>query len=160
MGRCQVKIALDIDGTLADFVSGFRTWCGRDLPEPRTYDFARAWDMPYWRELLRGAQREGLYRNLEPNRKAMAWLRHFRGDTVTIVTARPKSAYVDTLEWLRTHEVPFDITIMGVGSERCDLDVDLWIDDNPTILGRLHQEKKPYLVSDALYNRHIPGMRL
>lgn len=64
--------------------------------------------------------------------EAISELRRYH--KIVIVTARPEFARDATVEWLGLNGFSYDDLLIGVGSERVDLDVDVLVDDNPNTI--------------------------
>lgn len=133
-----MKIAIDIDGTVADYLGAFQNYMstthGVDLPYPAQYNLNKAWpdlEGRYW-DYHNEAVDDGLLLNIEPYPMAREVIDMLasEGNTIHVVTERVVED--DTLEWLNQsnfifHDISFGTPKHLVGAE-------FIIDDDPLTL--------------------------
>jgi len=139
----DLKIAVDLDGVLAEAMIG---WCelynqrhGKSL----SLEDIRAWDV--WK--LVKIQRDEFFRLLDD-----AWLQWERipvteqdvGEqikllhdfgTVDVVTGRSARTVASAKEWLRAHSIPYDRFVRTESTlAKIRLDYDVFVDDSPALM--------------------------
>lgn len=169
--ECQREIkpvvAIDIDGTLADYHERFINfavdWLGHDYGKPRgqlAYDGTephREWftrvmgvDVTTFRTIKLAFRQGGMKRNMPIYRESVHTVNHVResGAEVWLTTTRPWERFdrvdPDTRHWLSEHKIEFDGLIydddkMQALAERVDpARVVAVVDDLPEVLEEAH----------------------
>lgn len=134
-----MKIGVDVDGVLFDFVGSLRwAWSGEEgptdqYPEPNCWEMWDAWSMAKdaWVEATNGSIARGLFRSGWAYPGALAGIRklHELGHEVHLITARDRNrAGADTADWLSHHNVPYDS--LTFNADKTCRRVDVFIEDN------------------------------
>ncbi len=155
-----MKIALDVDGVLADVIL---CWIERSNRHRRhlTKEQITSWD--FWR--FHGIDRYDFYRELSdcwkgwrtipPTEKNLAEntkrLQEF--GRVDIVTARERSTDGFVRQWLKLHDISYDSYVSVVdGTLKADLDYDVFIDDSPLNASALAEKGRSVLLYGQPWN--------
>ncbi len=160
----MLRIALDVDGVLADTMRlWLRLWNKRS-GQKLGYDELVEWD--FWKrlrisgeefmELMKKAWT--MWRELPPTEpnlsKKVSMLKSF--GRVDIVTARPREVEKYTLRWLEAHRIPYDGYIwMRSSGVKATLDYDVFIDDSPLMVDGCAMRARLLLLYDRPWNRGI-----
>jgi len=91
----QVVHAFDVDDTLTQKPRGFDN---SGLTKDEFFDAARKFPA-------------------DPALVELAQLLHSKGDSIAIATARPANRLLETIDWLKRHDVPFDQIMLSTGKE-------------------------------------------
>lgn len=169
-------VALDIDGTLADYHRWFlmfaELWYGRKMPAPEDinpglplYKFMRTSKAQY-RQCKLAFRQGGLKRSMPAYLGAGELTHHIRrrGAEVWICTTRPylrlDNIDPDTRHWLRRNRIQYDAVIYGPNKYR-DLVKNVGInrvlfvcDDLPEMVEIALKLGLPAYIRDQPYNRH------
>jgi len=184
MGK-QITLAWDIDGTIADFVGGFRDFLVdfqeiplKNLPVPTVYNFHNEWGMEVdaWKNHYRDFVLSGGLRRLQTTQACRSISESlFRarkyGYRNIICTARGtefddigfrKLAELDTKRWLKnkgfTHLIQ-DV-IHCSPSKKKDIDADIYLDDSPFVLESVKLADKIPVCYTQSYNKSYKGKRV
>lgn len=184
MTETQIKpltIAVDLDGTTADYEHALRVSIGRfmDIPEellyehfPAVTDYAmgnNGWHQMDSAEkfiaLHSRAVEEGLFEQMEPYEGASdtLWDFHAQGHFIRIVTARflkPGDRYqvgASTFRFLDKHNIPVDD--IAFTARKTEVIADVYIDDAPKNILELTAAGRTVIIYDQAYNRDLPGLR-
>lgn len=134
-----MRIAVDMDGVLADFDKGWIDAYNEDFPSesPLKYKHIQDWDalltlthFKNYNEWWHWAQTEhhDLFLNLEPLPGAVRGVQHLsRQNDICIVTSKPRWAAGHPVDWLEKHKVPFDE--LHIMTKKWFLKCDVYIDD-------------------------------
>jgi uncharacterized protein len=152
----KLKIALDVDGVLADVIESWLSYNNKIRPtisksQISEWDFWKNHDInkfDFYNELSICWKS---WENIPPteNNIASATKQLSNIGTVDIVTARDDSTHDDVKKWLKLHNIDFN-NYVGVleGVEKSKLDYDIFIDDSPlNAKSMLEQEKSVILYS-------------
>jgi len=134
-----LKIALDVDGVLADVIHAWLSYNNSMRPTISKSDISE-WD--FWKKHNIG--KFDFYAELSMCWKSWKTIPPTENDlfqaskelakmgTVDIVTAREDSTHEDVKNWLKMHNIIFK-NYVGVkeGPEKAKLDYDVFIDDSP-----------------------------
>lgn len=110
-----MRICVDIDGILADFVGEFlphlnqKFGCDLTREDVICYSFAKVINVPSEQvgNLITQLGNEGLYVRLQPVTGAVTAMRQLnKNHEVNLVTDRPIERHNDTVEWLNAHGIP------------------------------------------------------
>lgn len=176
MGANKPVVAVDIDGTLADYHGWFtrfaELWTGRSMPSP--LDNTDGIPLYKWLGMSKKTYREcklayrqgGMKRSMPCYPGSAELLRYMRksGCEVWICTTRPylrlDNIDPDTRHWLRRNHIPYDGVIFGehkyrelvkiVGRER----VLMVLDDLPEMIAQTVALSIPGVLRDQPYNRY------
>lgn len=175
-----MRIGIDIDGVLADYVEHMRTVATTQgikvdpLGGPRTYSMVEpGWftDDHQWarcHEIVTGElERTPLLDAFAP--EALARLRS-RGHHLVVMTARraPTGAGYSqadvvqaTQAWLERHRIQaHEVVFNDHRTPRHELELDLALDDSPEQIAALHAAGVPTVIRDQPYNRHLSQARI
>jgi len=164
-----LRIALDLDGVLADTMKLWLRLWNRRTGQDLSYEELSEWD--FWRrlglgedefmEMLNEAWR--MWRSLPPTEpnlsEKVSRLRSL--GRIDIVTARSRETERYALMWLEAHRVPYDGYIWVRSSRlKPKLDYDVFIDDSPLIVDGLIARGRMLLLYDRPWNRSVSEDRL
>lgn len=171
-GRPPV-IGLDLDGTAANLIAPLRTRvaAARDipaheaeqhLPDPDNYSMwkaTKAWfaDLDDFNDHFKKAEVEGIYREMPPINGVHEVISELRtlGFDVQVVTARSSDFNYDTRAWLDAQGLPVS-DIHNPGTDKHTLPhIDVFIDDSPHVIEKLHSNDRKVVIFDQAYNRHL-----
>ena len=160
----MLRIALDVDGVLADTMRlWIRLW-NREKGQKLSYEDLAEWD--FWKELgissdefmrmMNKAWR--MWREIPPTEPNLAEkvskIKSF--GKLDILTARPRETEKYTLRWLEAHRIPFDEYVWIESSRlKPNLSYDVFIDDSPRLVEGCILQRKLLLLYDRPWNRGI-----
>jgi len=159
-----MKIALDVDGVLADIIFVWLDQYNNTHKKSITSDDIVQWD--FWKEF--GYDKYRFYEELsncwsrwidvpptEQDITATVEKLHSVG-VVDIVTARDASSTKYVKKWLEHNKIKYnDYVAVMRGSDKADLDYDIFIDDSPRNVVRIASKGKNALLYDQPWNRSI-----
>ena len=155
-----MKIALDVDGVLADVIhvwlsynNKFRTTISKsDISE---WDFWKKYSIDkfdFYEELSMCWKS---WKTIPPTESDISYASRelSKVGTVDIVTARDNSTHKDVKNWLKMHNITFK-NYVGVieGTEKAKLDYDIFIDDSPINAKHMLATGKPVIIYDQPWN--------
>ena len=168
-----MRIGIDCDGVLRDFIGAFRKVVAQEYPNQEIPWMVTSWrfekDLPW----LTGAEIKDLYREkfadivfrdaLPIDSRIMEfwalekWAKKENHKLICVTSQWPKIR-CHTLYWLGKHNLNFHEVIFEKGRLKWQKDIDWLIDDSPEnyknwVRGRGND--KNFIVCDALYNRDI-----
>ncbi|HDD42305.1 MAG: hypothetical protein DRN61_02125 [Thaumarchaeota archaeon] len=160
----MLRIALDVDGVLADTMRlWIRLW-NRRSEQKIGYEDLVEWD--FWKKLgISGDEFMKLMSEAwrmwweipptEPNiSEKVAKIKSL--GKLDIVTARPRETEICTLRWLEAHRIPYDDYVWISSSRlKAKLDYDAFIDDSPLIVDGCLMRGKILLLYDRPWNRSV-----
>jgi len=175
-------IGLDLDGTTVIYNHAIARHIIRILglnltedeflarfPNPDTYNFTNWSDIDSFETFKKfhvDAVNNGIYRELEMFDGASAALNKLSaaGHHIRVITSRfvkgGQHAIVvaDTAWSLDKNKIPYkDIMFTA---RKTDVFADVYIDDSPENIIAFQKADRPYIIFDALYNRHLEGPRV
>ena len=164
----MLRIALDLDGVLADTMRLWLKLWNRRTGQELSYDDLIEWD--FWKnlgiseaefmEVMNEAWR--MWKSLpptEPNLSEKVSKLKTLG-RIDIVTARPRETEKYALKWLEEHGVFYDSYVWVRSSRvKSKLDYDVFIDDSPRIVDGCVMRRKMLLLYDRPWNRNISENR-
>lgn len=152
VSRRGMRIGLDVDEVLAEFLRGMLPWLeehyGLDYSwyDMHTYEFYKAWHIPYGeaREYIEAYLESDTFESLDAvpgSREGVASLAE--NHSLVIITSRPRSTREETVDWLHSvYGDVFDEVLVtnghGEGESRSkasyvsEYNVDVHVDDNPS----------------------------
>ncbi len=164
-----MKIALDVDGVLADIIFVWLDEYNKTHKKSVTKDDIMQWD--FWKEL--GYDKYMFYEDL-----SNCWSRwievplmeqgiansveklHSVG-IVDIVTARDTASTKYVKQWLAHNEIKYnDYVAVMRGRDKADLDYDVFIDDSPHNVVRIASKGKNALLYDQPWNKSITDSKI
>ncbi len=164
-----MKIALDVDGVLADIISVWLEQYNKSHKKSVTTEDIVKWD--FWKEL--GFDKYEFYEEL-----SNCWSRwtevppleqgianaveklHSVG-TVHIVTARDAASTKYVKRWLEHNGIKYDDYVPVLrGRDKADLDYDIFIDDSPQNVIGIASKGKNVLLYDQPWNRSVNNQKI
>lgn len=171
----QIVLAVDLDGTCADYVPHMRKiaaeFTGRPiaaLPSEVSYPLTE-WGIrtpKEYEQLHRfGLLRHALFRDMPAIKGASRTLRGFsnEGCRIRIVTSRlcadrhHAETVIQSVNWLDNHKIPYD-DICFV-KKKTDVAADIYIDDSPEQIAQLRESGRYVLCFASFANRDVAGPR-
>ncbi len=155
-----MRIALDVDGVLADVIHSWLSYNNKirtvilksDISE---WDFWKKYNIDkfdFYKELSTCWKS---WKDIPPTENKIS---HASKDlskigTVDIVTAREESTHNDVKNWLKMHGIVFK-NYVGVaeGTEKAKLDYDIFIDDSPINAESMLAQGKSVILYDQPWN--------
>ena len=159
-----MKIALDIDGTLADTMAAWIRHYNERFGESISVEQAKVWS--FWKEL--GISREeyvsifseawSKWKEVSPiesNVGAKVNRLRLLGE-VDIVTGRTSDTIDYVKNWLDYHKISYR-KFVPVNSmrEKVKLGYDVFIDDSPDVADEASKNGLPAMLFDRLWNKHV-----
>ncbi len=159
-----MKIALDLDGTLADIVGLWLEEYNIKNNIKLRYEHITKWDFwinlgytptRFFKELSECWKRWYKVKPIENNISlAVDNLRRF--GKIDIVTARDKESSKYAKEWLKYHNIKHDnFILVEKGTDKAYLDYDIFIDDSPINAQTIASLNKLTLLYDQPWNKGI-----
>jgi len=163
-----LKIALDVDGVLADVIHAWLLYNNKIRTTPILKSDISEWD--FWKRY--NINKFDFYKELSMCWKSWKDIPPTETDlsyaseelskmgTVDIVTAREDSTHGDVRNWLKMHGVVFK-NYVGVseGTEKAKLDYDVFIDDSPLNAKSILARKKSIILYSQPWNLDFPDPR-
>src|SRR2546425_10783909 len=156
----MVKIALDVDGVLADVIQSWLSYNNKLRSTILKSDISE-WD--FWKR--HNIDKFDFYKELSVCWKSWRDILPTENDiksatqalsnlgTVDIVTAREESTNKYVRSWLQFHDITFE-NYIGVkeGPEKARLDYDIFIDDSPVNAKSMLEAGKSVIIYDQPWN--------
>lgn len=123
MGEVITDVGIDLDGVIYPFVDAFGFYCKErlgvsSLPTPTHWHFYEDWGLDSetfnaW--LLEATKTNQIFSSSHPYKGVVEAWKELRdmGVKIHILTARPQSAWGQTVEWLSTHNLHVDSLHFG-----------------------------------------------
>ena len=155
-----MRIALDVDGVLADVISSWLSYNNEIRPtiiksQISEWDFWKNHEInkfDFYNEL---SICWGSWENIPPteNNIANATTQLSNCGTVDIVTARDESTHESVKNWLKLHQIKYK-NYVGVmeGIEKSRLDYDVFIDDSPLNAKSMIEQGKSVILYSQPWN--------
>ncbi|WP_428326172.1 5' nucleotidase, NT5C type [Nitrosopumilus sp.] len=158
-----MKIALDVDGVLADVIQSWLNYSNSIRQEIQKHEII---DWDFWKkfEIDRYdfyAELSSCWKNwtsIPPTEENLASITKNLSDIgqVDIVTARERSTDSFVKNWLKYHNISFDNYVSVIhGPMKADLDYDVFIDDSPLNASKFLENKKKVILYSQPWNQHI-----
>jgi len=162
-----LKIALDVDGVLADVIE---SWLSYNNKIRQTISKSQISEWDFWKN--HNIDKFDFYnelsicwkswKNIPPteNNIASATKQLSKIGTVDIVTARDESTHSDVKNWLKLHNIDFN-NYVGVleGVEKSKLDYDIFIDDSPLNAKSMLEQGKSVILYSQPWNLSFDDKR-
>ncbi len=158
-----MKIALDVDGVLADVIESWLIYSNKIRPVIFKDDITN-WD--FWKKFK--INRYDFYEELTacwknwnsipPTEDNLSIITQNLSNfgQVDIVTARELSTDSFVKNWLKLHDVTYQNYVSVInGPMKADLDYDIFIDDSPLNAIKFLKHKKNVLLYSQPWNQHI-----
>lgn len=162
----RLRIGVDLDGVVYDFVAAFRRHlvsvghAPDELPEPEQWEMWEAWGLSqstWFEHFAAGIACGEIFGSGDPYPGAVAALSdlHARGHSIHIVTARGvhPAAVGLTSHWLAEHRIPY--STLTFAADKTVIPCDIFIEDsvdNARALG------SAAVLMDRPWNRDAPGI--
>jgi hypothetical protein len=158
-----MKIALDVDGVLADVIQSWLNYNNSIRQEISKQEIS---DWDFWKKFK--INRYDFYAELSSCWKN--WMSVPPTETnlslttknlsklgqVDIVTARERSTDSFVKNWLNHYDISYDNYVSVIdGPMKADLDYDVFIDDSPLNALKIIQQKKKIILYSQPWNQHI-----
>lgn len=164
MTTTTMKIALDVDGVLADIMHVWLEEYNRNYNRSVSKDEIVQWD--FWKGL--GYDKYRFYEEL--SRCWARWMdvpamEHDLADAVEklnsvgmvdIVTARDPASTKFVKQWLKHNEIAYsEYVAVARGRDKAELAYDIFIDDSPLNVASIASKGKRALIYDQPWNRSV-----
>lgn len=171
-----VRLGIDLDGTMCDFVGTLRSYItqktGRsplEMAEPDNWNFYKnqwGYTSPQYVEFMKAGVKDGEIfweQPIEPFAKMVMDDLYAAGYELYIVTARlfegvEEDCVNATKEWLGKYDIPHHKLI--VSNDKTNLGLDLLLDDAPHNIENAELHGTKGLIYDQLWNRNLDGDRV
>lgn len=163
-----MKIALDVDGVLADVIESWLIYSNKIRPVIFKDDITN-WD--FWKKFK--INRYDFYEELTacwknwnsipPTEDNLSIITQNLSNfgQVDIVTARELSTDSFVKSWLKLHDVTYQNYVSVIdGPMKADLDYDIFIDDSPLNAIKFLKRKKHVLLYSQPWNQHISDQNI
>ena len=163
-----MKIALDVDGVLADVIVSWLEHNNKIRSEILKHEIT---DWDFWKKFNINqydfyAELSKCWENWSNIPPTETKLSEFTekisqfGD-VDIVTARERSTDSFVKNWLEHHDIVFENYVsVASGPMKADLDYDVFIDDSPLNAMKISQNQKRIFLYDQPWNQNIADKRI
>ena len=164
----KLKIALDVDGVLADVIESWLIYNNKIRPSI-TKDDITNWD--FWKKFK--INRYDFYEELTScwknwnsippteNNLSIITQNLSTFGQVDIVTARELSTDSFVKNWLKLHDITYQNYVSVIdGPMKADLDYDVFIDDSPLNAIKFLQRKKNVFLYSQPWNQHISDQNI
>lgn len=158
-----MKIALDVDGVLADVIESWLVFSNKKRQRMIKEDI-KSWD--FWRESK--INQFDFYKELSycwknwisipPTEENLSSVSEdlSKFGQVDIVTAREKSTDTFVKNWLRHNNIVYDNYVSVIdGPMKADLDYDVFIDDSPLNAMKFLKNRKNFFLYSQPWNKYI-----
>ena len=163
-----MKIALDVDGVLADVILSWLNYSNSIRPKISKHDVT---DWDFWKKFKINrydfyAELSSCWKNwqsIPPTEKNLSSVTKSLLDIgqVDIVTAREHSTDSFVKEWLTYHDISYDNYVSVIdGPMKANLDYDVFIDDSPLNALKILQRNKKIILYSQPWNLNISDNRI
>lgn len=160
-----MKIALDVDGVLADVIQSWLNYSNSIRQEIQKHEVT---DWDFWKkfEIDRYdfyAELSSCWKNwtsIPPTEENLSSItKDLSGiGQIDIVTARERSTDSFVKNWLEYYDISFNNYVSVIdGPMKADLDYDIFIDDSPLNASKFLQNKKKVILYSQPWNQHVVG---
>ena len=165
----SMKIALDVDGVLADIIEVWINEYNKKHNTSISKEIIKNWD--FWKEL--GVNQYEFYyqlsscwsqwKDVPPMEQDIANAvdkLHSIGK-VDIVTARDKESTKHVINWLEYNRIKYNEYVpVPDGRDKADLDYDVFIDDSPHNVVRMASKGRNVLLYDQPWNKYVNDSKI
>lgn len=169
-----MKIGIDIDGVIADFVKAFTSYArakGVGVIDKSAYPIFKRWDVTSKDEgiaLLALFIVDGGYAELEPDKEAIKFLNNLDGEKFIITSRYPlderwdkiikQKIVKDTRDWLRKHGVEYDKIIFTTDKPKHvnEKGIDIFFEDFYDNAEEIGGVAKSFLITRDWNKKHKP----
>ena len=163
-----MKIALDVDGVLADVIKSWLNYSNTIRPKISEHEIT---DWEFWKTFQINrfdfyAELNSCWKNwdsIPPTEKNLSSITKNLSNLgqVDIVTAREKSTDLFVKNWLTHHNISYDNYISVIdGPMKADLDYDVFIDDSPLNAIKFLKHNKKVILYSQPWNEHISSDKI
>ncbi len=163
-----MKIALDVDGVLADVIKSWLNYSNTIRPKISKHDITN-WD--FWNKFQINrydfyAELSSCWKNwnsIPPTEENLSSVTKNLSNLgqVDIVTARERSTDLFVKNWLNHHNILYDNYVSVIdGPMKAVLDSDVIIDDSQLIAVKILQHSQIVIVYSQPWNKHISENRI
>ncbi|QDI88822.1 hypothetical protein Nisw_04450 [Candidatus Nitrosopumilus sp. SW] len=158
-----MKIALDVDGVLADVIQSWLNYNNSIRREIQKHEIT---DWNFWKKFK--INRYDFYSELSscwknwtsipPTEENLSSVTKNLSDIgqVDIVTARERSTDSFVKNWLEYHDISYDNYVSVIdGPMKADLDYDVFIDDSPLNALKFLENNKSVILYSQPWNQHL-----
>ena len=158
-----MKIALDVDGVLADVIL---PWLEHNNSKRKKISKSDIIDWDFWKKFK--INRYDFYQELSlcwknwssipPTQQNLSAITKnlSKLGQVDIVTAREKNTNSYVKNWLNHHNIIYDNYVSVIdGTMKVDLDYDVFIDDSPLNALQISQKNKKIILYSQPWNKHV-----
>ncbi len=163
----NLKIALDVDGVLADVIESWLSYSNKIRPvisksQISEWDFWKNHDIDKFDFYSELSTCWRSWKDIPPTESniGLTTMQLSNLGTVDIVTARDESTHNDVKKWLKLHNVNFK-NYVGVleGIEKSKLDYDVFIDDSPLNAQSMLENGKSVILYSQPWNLSFEDKR-
>ncbi|AJW71847.1 5' nucleotidase, NT5C type [Nitrosopumilus adriaticus] len=158
-----MKIALDVDGVLADVIVPWLNFSNKIRPKISKNDIT---DWDFWKKYQINqydfyTELSSCWKNwnsIPPTQESLSSVTKnlLKLGQVDIVTARERSTDSFVKNWLNHHKIFFDNYVSVIdGPMKADLDYDIFIDDSPLNTKKFLKNNKTVILYSQPWNQHI-----
>ena len=159
----KMKIALDVDGVLADVIKSWLEYSNTIRPKIFKHEIT---DWEFWKKFQINrfdfySELSSCWKNwssIPPTEKNLSYVTKSLSNLgqVDIVTAREKSTDLFVKNWLTHHNISYDNYVSVIdGPMKADLDYDVFIDDSPLNTAKFLKHNKKVILYSQPWNEHI-----
>jgi len=163
-----MKIALDVDGVLADVIKSWLNYSNTIRPKISKHDIT---DWNFWEKFKINrydfyAELNSCWKNwnsIPPTEENLSSVTKNLSNIgqVDIVTARERSTDSFVKNWLDRYNISYDNYVSVIdGPMKADLDYDVFIDDSPLNALKILQQNKKVILYSQPWNKHISEHRI
>jgi len=163
-----MKIALDVDGVLADVIKSWLDYSNTIRPKISKHDIT---DWDFWEKFKINrydfyAELNSCWKNwnsIPPTEENLSSITKnlSKIGQVDIVTARERSTDSFVKNWLSHYNISYDNYVSVIdGPMKADLDYDVFIDDSPLNALKIIQNDKKVILYSQPWNKHISEHRI
>ncbi len=158
-----MKIALDVDGVLADVITSWINYNNSIRPKISKHEIT---DWEFWKKFEINPfdfyiELNSCWKNwdtIPPTEENLSSVTNSLSNLgqVDIVTARERSTDSFVKSWLNYHNVTYDNYVSVIdGPMKADLDYDIFIDDSPLNAEKFLKNNKKIILYSQPWNQHI-----
>ena len=164
----RMKIALDVDGVLADVIVSWITYSNSKRQKISKYEIT---DWEFWKKFEINpfdfyAELSICWKNwidIPPTENNLAYVTKSLSNLgqIDIVTAREKSTNSFVKSWLTHHNIEYDNYVSVIdGPMKADLDYDVFIDDSPLNAEKFLKNNKKVILYSQPWNQHVSDNKI
>ena len=163
-----MRIALDVDGVLADVIESWLNYSNTIRPKISKRDIT---DWDFWKKFQ--INRYDFYMELSscwknwdsipPTEENLSLVTKKLSELgqVDIVTARERSTDSFVKSWLNHHDISYDNYVSVIdGPMKAQLDYDIFIDDSPLNTEKFLKHNKKVILYSQPWNQHLSDKRI